>query len=145
MNELLYLLLSFGVIIGFIRLKVNVGISIFLGSLLLGVLFGLAPEDLIRSLYISSTEWPTLRLILIIISIMALTSVFSQIGYLKMMEKATKELFPNEKYSLAALPALIGLLPMPAGALVSAPMIETVANKLNLSPEKKTIINPSSH
>ena len=141
MNELLYLLLSFGIIIGFIRLKVNIGISIFLGSLLLGALFGLGPKDLLLSFYVSSTEWPTVRLILIIVLIMALTGVFSQIGYLKMMEKAAEELFPNEKYSLAALPALIGLMPMPAGALVSAPMIETVADKFNLPPEKKTIIN----
>lgn len=141
MNELLYLLVSFGVIIGFIRLKINIGVSIFLGSLLLGVLFGLGPKKLLTSLYISSTEWSTVRLILIIVSIMALTGIFSQIGYLKLMEKATKALFPNEKYSLAALPALIGLLPMPAGALVSAPMIETIADKLNVSPERKTIIN----
>lgn len=141
MNELLYLLVSFGVIIGFIRLKINIGVSIFLGSLLLGVLFGLSPKKLLTSLYISSTEWSTVRLILIIVSIMALTGIFSQIGYLKLMEKATKDLFPNEKYSLAALPALIGLLPMPAGALVSAPMIETIADKLNVSPERKTLIN----
>jgi len=141
MNELLYLLVSFGIIIGFIRLKINIGLSIFLGSLLLGVLFGLKPRDLVLSLYVSSTEWQTLRLILIIVFIMALTSIFSQIGYLKIMERAAKELFPSEKYSLAALPALIGLMPMPAGALVSAPMIETVADKLNISPEKKTIIN----
>jgi len=141
MNELLYLLVSFGVIIGFIRLKINIGVSIFLGSLLLGVLFGLGPKKLLTSLYISSTEWSTVRLILIIVSIMALTGIFSQIGYLKLMEKATKDLFPNEKYSLAALPALIGLLPMPAGALVSAPMIETIADKLNVPPERKTIIN----
>jgi len=30
---------------------------------------------------------------------------------------------------------------MPAGALVSAPMIEKVADKLNLKPEEKTVIN----
>ncbi|MBC7095019.1 TIGR00529 family membrane protein [Thermococcus sp.] len=141
MNEILYLLVSFGVIIGFIRLRINIGISILLGSLLLGVLSGLGPKKLLTSLYISSTEWSTMRLIIIIVSITALTGIFSQIGYLKLMEKATKDLFPNEKYSLAALPALIGLLPMPAGALVSAPMIETIADKLNVSPERKTIIN----
>ena len=42
---------------------------------------------------------------------------------------------------MAMLPALIGLMPMPAGALVSAPMIEKVADKLNLKPEEKTVIN----
>jgi hypothetical protein len=72
---------------------------------------------------------------------MSLSAIFSQIGYLKDMERAIRELFPKAKYSLAMLPALIGLMPMPAGALVSAPMIEEVANKLNLKPEEKTLVN----
>ena len=139
--DLLYLLLSFAVVIIMIRFKINVGISIFAGSVILGLLFRVSPAGLLRALYVSSTSWETVRLILIIVFIMALTSVFSQIGYLRDMETAIKELFPNAKYSLAMLPALIGLMPMPAGALVSAPMIEEVANRLNLNPEEETLIN----
>ncbi|WP_456398315.1 TIGR00529 family membrane protein [Palaeococcus sp. (in: euryarchaeotes)] len=141
MNELLYLVASFTLVILLIRLKVNIGLSIFTGSLTLGLLFGLTPWDLLNTLYVSITSWTTIRLILIIVSIMGLTNVFSQIGYLKCMEKAAKELFPSEKYSLAALPSLIGLMPMPAGALVSAPMIEGIADRLGVPPEKKTLIN----
>lgn len=141
MIEVLKLLITFAFVIILIRLKVHVGISIFAGSILLGILFGLTPLQLIKAFYYSSTAWSTVRLILIIVFIMAMTNVFSQIGYLKDMEKAIKELFPKAKYSLAMLPALIGLMPMPAGALVSAPMIEEVANKLNLKPEEKTVVN----
>ncbi|AIF68631.1 hypothetical protein PAP_00945 [Palaeococcus pacificus DY20341] len=141
MNALLYLLISFAAVIVLIRLKVNVGVSIFMGSIILGFLFGLDPRDMVNALYASATAWETIRLILIISFIMALTSIFAQIGYLKDMEKAVKELFPSPKYSLAMLPALIGLMPMPAGALVSAPMIEEVANKLSLKPEEKTLVN----
>ncbi len=139
--DLIYLLLSFVVVIALIRLRVNVGVSIFTGSVILGLLFGMRPYGLVDALYTSSTSWGTIRLILIIVFIMALTSVFSQIGYLKDMETAIKELFPKAKYSLAMLPALIGLMPMPAGALVSAPMIEQVANRLNLEPEEETLVN----
>ncbi len=141
MIEVLKLLITFAFVITLIRLKLHVGISIFAGSLLLGILFGLTPLELIKSFYYSSTAWSTVRLILIIAFVMGMANVFSQIGYLKDMEKAIKELFPKAKYSLAMLPALIGLMPMPAGALVSAPMIEEVANKLNLKPEEKTVVN----
>lgn len=82
-----------------------------------------------------------MRLILIIAFIMGITEVFSQIGYLKKMEEGTLHLFPKAKHSLWTLPALIGLMPMPAGALVSAPMIEGVAKKFKLNPEVKTFIN----
>ncbi|MBO8175002.1 MAG: TIGR00529 family membrane protein [Thermococcus sp.] len=141
MIEVLKLLITFALVITLIRLKLHVGVSIFAGSVLLGILFGLTPLELIKSFYYSSIAWSTVRLILIIVFIMGMTNVFSQIGYLKDMEKAIKELFPKAKYSLAMLPALIGLMPMPAGALVSAPMIEEVANKLNLKPEEKTVVN----
>ncbi|ADT85124.1 TIGR00529 family membrane protein [Thermococcus barophilus] len=141
MIEVLKLLITFAFVIALIRLKIHVGVSIFAGSILLGILFGLTPLEFTKAFYHSSTSWSTVRLILIIVFIMAMTNVFSQIGYLKDMEKAIKELFPKAKYSLAMLPALIGLMPMPAGALVSAPMIEEVANKLSLKPEEKTLVN----
>ncbi len=141
MGALTYLLLSFTLVVVLLRLKVNIGVSIFAGSVFLGVLFGLTPWELLKALYVSMTSWSTVRLILIIAAIMALTSVFSQTGYLKMMEAAVRDLFPNEKYSLAALPALIGLMPMPAGALVSAPMIDGVADEFGISPEDRTLIN----
>ncbi|NJF25626.1 TIGR00529 family membrane protein [Thermococcus sp. Bubb.Bath] len=141
MNGILFIAASFGLILILIRLKVNIGVSIFLGSIVLGALFGLKPEGLLEAFYSSSTSWSTLRLIIIIATIMALAEVFSQTGYLKLMEEAVRNLFPDERYSLAALPALIGLMPMPAGALVSAPMIEGVSEKLSLSPERKTLTN----
>ncbi|NPA48176.1 MAG: TIGR00529 family membrane protein [Thermococci archaeon] len=139
--DVVYLLVSFSVIILLIWRKVNVGVSIFAGSVVLAALFGASPSAMLRGLYSSTTSWGTVRLLLIISSILGLTSVFSQTGYLKSMEKAARELFPSMKYSLAVLPALIGLMPMPAGALVSAPMIEASADELDLSPGDRTLIN----
>ncbi len=39
------------------------------------------------------------------------------------------------------LPALIGLLPMPGGALFSAPMVDGIDKEINIPPHKKTLIN----
>ncbi|ASJ06407.1 TIGR00529 family membrane protein [Thermococcus pacificus] len=139
--EVLYLVLSFAVVIALIWLKINIGLSIFAGSLVLAFLFGMSPPEIAVALYRSATSWETLRLVLIIASIMGMTSVVSQIGYLKDMERAASELFPKAKYSLAMLPALIGLMPMPAGALVSAPMIEPVAGRFEMDPSDKTLVN----
>jgi integral membrane protein (TIGR00529 family) len=40
-----------------------------------------------------------------------------------------------------SLPALIGLLPMPGGAVFSAPMVDTAASQLPISRIKKSIMN----
>ncbi|AEC51451.1 hypothetical protein PNA2_0535 [Pyrococcus sp. NA2] len=135
------LVISFTIVIILLWLKVNIGVSIFIGSITLALLSGISPREMLEIFLSSITSWTTLRLIIIISLIMGITSIFSQIGYLKKMEKATLELFPKAKHSLWALPALIGLMPMPAGALVSAPMIEPVAGRFNLKPEVKTFIN----
>jgi hypothetical protein len=39
------------------------------------------------------------------------------------------------------LPALIGMLPMPGGALFSAPMVETASSEIGIKPEQKLAIN----
>ncbi len=139
--ELLYLISSFAIVLALIWLKVNIGVSIFTGSLVLAFLFGMSPGDAAVALYHSTTSWETIRLVLIIAFIMGMSSIFSQTGYLKDMEIAASNIFPKAKYSLAMLPALIGLMPMPAGALVSAPMIEPVAGKFEMSPMDKTLVN----
>ncbi len=45
------------------------------------------------------------------------------------------------RIAIHVIPALIGLVPMPAGALVAATAVKDVANKLNLRPEQVTFIN----
>lgn len=42
---------------------------------------------------------------------------------------------------LVIFPALVGLLPMPGGALFSCPMLDAAAHGLDLSPKRKTLIN----
>ncbi len=46
-----------------------------------------------------------------------------------------------KKILFISLPAFIGLLPMPGGALFSAPMVDEATKKENFSPEEKTFIN----
>jgi len=47
----------------------------------------------------------------------------------------------NVRIVAAVMPALIGLLPMPGGALFSAPMVDAAANQIDLNANAKTAIN----
>ncbi len=46
-----------------------------------------------------------------------------------------------KKLQFILLPAFIGLLPMPGGALFSAPMVGKAMEKENFTPEEKTFVN----
>ena len=50
-------------------------------------------------------------------------------------------MFKNRKALFAGLPALIGMLPMPGGALFSAPLVESVDDENSLFSSEKAAIN----
>lgn len=47
----------------------------------------------------------------------------------------------NARFAAIGIPALIGMLPMPAGAYVSATMVDSVYRKIGFSEEEKTFLN----
>jgi integral membrane protein (TIGR00529 family) len=47
----------------------------------------------------------------------------------------------NVKFNLVLFPALIGLLPMPGGAIFSAPMVDELGREHELDPETKSLLN----
>lgn len=57
--------------------------------------------------------------------------------------RALLALFRDGRVALAGMPSVIGLLPMPGGAMVSAPMVEEIAREAGpgVTPEDKTLVN----
>jgi len=57
--------------------------------------------------------------------------------------RSLQELFRDGRVALAGTPAVIGLLPMPGGAMISAPMVEEMSRQATEPPssEQKTLVN----
>jgi integral membrane protein (TIGR00529 family) len=55
--------------------------------------------------------------------------------------RALSDLFVDQRWLLALLPMLIGLLPMVGGAMFSAPMVQEASRGLNVSRERQTFVN----
>jgi hypothetical protein len=62
-------------------------------------------------------------------------------GNLTNLIQSLENLFKDYRIGIAVMPALIGLLPMPAGAMLSAPIVKEVGDKTNLTPDRMTYIN----
>jgi len=141
MIELLKLILVFFLIILLIQRKVSVGLTILLGAVFLGLVFRLSVLDLVKHMGVATVEGPTLHLLIIVLLIL----IFGELlKYLKSLESLTlglENLFRNTRFLLMFLPATVGLLPMPAGAMMSAPMVEEVGVKRGVSPELKMVVN----
>jgi integral membrane protein (TIGR00529 family) len=130
-----------GLIVFLIRKKWNLGYIMIFASLLLGVLFRLKVKDIVLNVVLAIIDSMTLRLFGIIVLVFLLSGVLRKIESLRDIVDSLQKLVKDHRLILAFIPAFLGLIPMPAGAMFSAPMVNEVASRMNLQAEEKTFIN----
>lgn len=124
-----------------IRYRVPTGIVLLVGATLLGLLAneGLGPTLLkVGQAGIAEATW---RMILTVLAILILGSFLYETGLLDRLNRSFAGLIPSVRTRIILPPSLVGLLPMPGGAMLSAPMIVQSADRLGLSPEGRTVAN----
>ena len=107
----------------------------------MGLLFGMPVSQILKKSLSASVERETLSLLGLVILIVFFGNLLKLIENLSDLTKALENLVRNTKMVLMMIPAVIGFLPMPGGALLSAPMVEEVGKRKALSPEIKTMMN----
>lgn len=133
--------LAFVAMLASIRMRLSVWISILIGSFILAVLFGLSPFAWAKASVIGLFDIKAFYLAFIVWSIMALSAILEKCGQTERLMEAMRGYLRSPRLGLAFFPALIGLLPMPGGAVFSAPMVKTQAAKMGLSPVDKAVVN----
>ncbi len=137
MDTALALLISVLVILILIRFRVSICLAILTGAVILGLLsVGLVS---FKVLALSMISISTIKVVLLVIFAFTLGYSMEYFGLFEELQKSAEELV--HKFSVSLLPLLVGLLPMPGGALVSAVMINKLVKKYSLSPEEATFIN----
>jgi len=110
-------------------------VSMFVGALILGV-FTLSPSELAWELWSSFVDLSVILLALAVGLIPLIGGGLSQSGQ---MDDLVRNMRIGKKAFLAFSPALVGMLPMPGGALLSAPLIEKAGE--GMPQEKKAGLN----
>ncbi len=134
-------LLIFALILVLIRKNLSLGNAFFIGSTALGFFFGMPPLKIGASMWHSLTQPKTMSLALIVSLILVLSHSMEEAGQLEKMLASFNGLIKSSKLRLALFPALIGLLPMPGGAIFSAPMVKQMGKNLDIRPERLSYIN----
>jgi hypothetical protein len=111
------LLASIAGILILIRLKVRPSLAIFAGSLTVSLLL-LPPRSLPEHMFHTLVDRQTLTLLVVVASALALSRLMEAKGLLTSLAATMERLGP--RLAMHLVPATIGLVPMPAGALVSA-------------------------
>ncbi|MCD6578675.1 DUF401 family protein [bacterium] len=111
------------------------------GITLLFGLFFLRFSLFSKGLFMGLTSLSTYQLMFLIWITVAFTAMIDGEGIIKSASDMLLKSVRNPVFLFPFFPALIGLFPMPGGALVSAPMLKKMTKGSGLPPETEAVIN----
>ncbi len=123
-----------------VKLKVNIGISIFASALVVSLSSKAGLLKIPKSLLNTAINKETIYLILIVVTITYFADLLKVSGFLEDMVESFSSFF-SVKIFVPLFAFIIGALPMPGGALVSAPLVEKGSEYSTLNNAEKTVIN----
>ena len=141
MKIFLVIALAMLLIIILLRRHIPIGPAILAGGLLIWALVSPQFHYLVSAFTTTLTMQRTYDLILALYFVMCLEIELRTSGALDGMIRALQRLFASEKFTLAIMPAFLGLLPSLGGARFSAPIVEAASRNTDLTKEHKAAIN----
>ena len=139
-NPLLVFAVSIALFVVLMYRRVGLGVSLTLAAFLMSLLsLGISGTGTV--LLETCIDPVTLTLVFASFFIMFLSQLYKETGLVNVLTRSLGGFIKNSKVTVSLLPAVIGLLPVAGGALMSAPMVEAEADKLGLDESKKTYIN----
>jgi integral membrane protein (TIGR00529 family) len=86
----------------------------------------------------SSATW---GLVISVAVISVLVSLYSNSGVVRRLSLELSRAFKNHVVAITLTPGVIGLLPVPGGALMSAPLVEHIGSLMNMSRARMLFVN----
>ncbi|MBN2437679.1 MAG: DUF401 family protein [Deltaproteobacteria bacterium] len=131
---------SFAGILLINRLGASLGFAILLFSVVLSLWSGTGIPGLVFQ--VQSLGMPENYLLaVVILMILFFTESLNESGRMERTVAALKSWLNNKNMLLAGLPAIVGLLPMPGGAIFSAPLVASIDGSGEVEAGQKAAIN----
>lgn len=137
---LIKILLSLGVILLTNRLLKSLSLAMTSGALLIALFAGQSPAEMLAIASRPLLTFKHLTFVIVIALIYWLSMQMSETGLMRELVALIQSRL-STRGSISALPAVIGVLPIPGGAFFSAPLVDTCDEEKNVDPELKSAIN----
>jgi len=138
--QALAVVISFIAVVVLVIYRINYGLALLVGAVVLGLSASLTVQQFSQVLTITILDPATIHLAIVVSLISILARFMREAGMVDGLVEGIRSILSGRAV-LAIIPALIGALPMPGGALLSAPLIDGEANRLGLNGEAKSFIN----
>jgi len=132
---------AFGSVMYLASKRVALWLSLLAGTGILGLLSQMGLPSFTTALADGLFSPMTVQLVLAVALISGLGKVMKESGDLELMVGSLVALFPRPKVLTMLLPALIGTINVPGGAIMSAPMVEENGKALGLNNAAHAAVN----
>jgi len=139
-DPLTALIVSFIFLAILVYKRVNLGITLTSTAMLLALL-SLEWREIPTVIFETTVNPLTISLVIATFGIMLLSQLYKETKIIDDLSESLSRIVNNSKLVVSTLPAIIGLLPVAGGALMSAPLVEAETAKLGLKADKKTYVN----
>ncbi|HHX49885.1 MAG TPA: DUF401 family protein [Clostridia bacterium] len=119
----------------------NFGLAMLAGSLSLALFSNFSWEDTARIFVERLTDLSTIQLMAVVVLINLMGYVMKKTGSLEKLVDSMLEVLKDTRLVLMAIPAVIGMLPVTGGAMMSAPLVVEAGDKMGLSAERQAAAN----
>jgi len=139
-NSCTILLASFTLLAVLIAVKAPIWLVLVLVAVFTSILAGgfTSPYTLLLKTAVSSEAWD---LVIPMYLIAVFVTLYRVTGFVKKLEDSMTTALKKPKLVAAVVPAVLGLLPVPGGALMSAPVVDEIGEHLGVDRIRRVFIN----
>lgn len=141
MRQILAVIIGFTFIPILTKKKVSISYSILISALVMILISGLGINFIGEILKSTILDPKKIGQYLTVVEIGVLGVLLKKYGFIQTIIEKLNRVVPNKKLQLMFVPALIGLLVVPGGAIISAPFIDKIGDELDIEKSRRAIIN----
>ncbi|MFW6278739.1 MAG: DUF401 family protein [Bacillota bacterium] len=136
-----------GVVLAFVLVlylnskDLDMGLSLLLGSIILGLFSNLGAGDFGQVLINVFKDSTALELMIVVLIVSGFGYLLKKTEDMELIINSLFKIFRNGKILSMIMPAMLGTINFPGGAILSAPMVDKSGDKINFSNDQKTVIN----
>jgi hypothetical protein len=141
MREFFAVIVSFLIIPVLSKRKIPIGIAICVSAVIMALLGGLGLADFWNIIAGTFFNFGKVQQLLIVAEISIIGVLLAKYKIIDEVLDSLSKVIKSKRLILMFIPALIGMLSVPGGAIMSAPIIDQLGEKSNLSKPHRAIIN----
>ena len=141
MRQIFAAIIGFAFIPIFTKRKLPIAYSIIGSAFIMILVSGLGLNSILEIFSSTLLDPNKIAQYLTVVEIGALGVLLKKYGFIELIIDKLNKVVSNKKLQLMFVPALIGLLTVPGGAIISAPFIDRIGEDLNVEKSKRAVIN----